>query len=697
MKKTGFIIVTSCILMFSCTRQSQIVKNNSASSVVKDRTTQHIGKNVNQYKSYTPIKKSYTNVTDGETKKNSIVYIPTVNPTFKGTSSKHSYVQVEKSKEKIKISVEKMPLNEFINLVFGKTLKTSYFVDNNVQRRKDLISIKMEKSVNYKEFLNTVYGILARYNISVQDKAGTLFIVPGRTSHQIKVAQFIIGRNIPKYISDDKTIASIIPFYYINASPYKGLIQKLALSRTAQIGVVPGTNSFMITDKASNVREAIKIVNLFDRLTFEHKIIALISLDYLNPTVFADKLKKILPLEGIPVTNALSQPGIIIIPMPEAEAILVVAAKKEWINVVSFWKSKMDTVSALGNQARFFVYYPKNRRAVDLAGVFSQVSEKLTLNTKKPKTKKSRSFSISKKVEVVVDEGRNALVILAPPSEYEQIKNVLNRLDTLPKEVLVQVTIAEITLTNNLQYGIEWYLKHSGKYSGTLQTVGGLGIGASGLNYSIISDTAKFQALLNAYAHKNLVNVISSPRLVVLDNHAATINVGTQVPTVTSESTNNNVQDQGTTSLIRTISYRKTGVILNIMPTINSGGVLTLKLDQEVSEPQVNDTSKIDSPLILDRQISTSVVLRSGTTLLLGGLIKKNNSSTISKVPLLGDIPIIGNIFKTTSKGVTKTELIIEITPYIISNMTEAGEKTKNFESLIKWFKKESLPGYIAQ
>ncbi len=683
-------MVIASLFAVSCTTQTKIARKTDAFQSVPNLQT--------AYKKPKTAPKGAVemNGEKNQTKhKNKIIYAPIVTPSFKHSSYYNpKSVKVVKTNGKLRISVENMPLNEFINLVFGKTLKMSYFIDNNVQRRKDLITIKMEKPESYDKFLETVYGILARYNISAQKKGDTIFIVPGRSAQQqIKVSQFIIGRKIPASIPSSETIAAIIPFYYVKASTYQGLIRKLALSSQAQLGVVPNTNSLTITDKAENIREAVKIINLFDRLTFEHKRAVIVPLEYLNPSAFIKKLKKILPLEGIPISSSLRQPGIIMIPMPEISGVLVVTPKAEWISVVSFWKDKLDTISALGDQPRFFVYYPKNRRASDLAKVFSQISSSVVLTKKGSKVVKTSKSNI----KVIVDEGRNALVILAPPMEYEQVKSVLDSLDTLPKEVLVQVTIAEITLTNSLQYGIEWYLKHTGKYTGILQTVGGLGLGAGGLNYSIVSDTSKFQALLNAFASKDLINVISSPRLVVLDNHAATINVGTQVPTVTSESSSGDLQDNGTTSLLRNITYRNTGVILNMTPTINSGGILTLNIHQEVSEPQVNNTSNIDSPLILNRDITTSVVLKSGSTLLLGGLIKKNNSSTIKKVPLLGDIPIIGNLFKTTSKGTTKTELIIEITPYIISNMEEAQSETKKFESLMKWFKKEKTSGYITQ
>ena len=682
-KRKFFIILSACaFLVSSCSTQTHLLKESTQKRNIKVSASSKAEKG------------NFQMLLSPQTPKaenNKIQYVPVIVPPY-GSSLVYqkSAPKVEKIGGKYKVNVENILLYNFINLVFGKTLNASYYVDPYIKRIMYYVTLKMEKPLGYNNFLDTVTTILSHYNIAVNKKGNMFFIMRGRTAPKTQktyISRFIIGRYIPQSLPDSETVAAIIPFYYVNAKRYEGFIRGLTLSKKAKISILSG-NYMMITDKVSNIREALKIIRLFDREYFEKKNIAIVPLNYIDPKDFVNKLKKLLPYEGLPVASKLGQPGIILIPIPEMQGVIVVSPKKEWINIVQFWKSKLDTIKALGSQPRFFVYYPKNRRAKDLYNVLNQAGR--TLLSTNTKIKSKQKASLESNFKVILDEGRNALIIFAPPSIYEQLKTVLDKLDTLPKEVLVQVTIAEVTLTNNLQYGIEWYLKHSGKYNGVLQTIGGLGLGAGGLNYSLITDTKKFQALLNSYASKNLINILSSPRLVVLDNHDASINVGTQVPVVTSETNTNNIQEQGTTSLLRTIQYRNTGVILNIKPTINSNGILTLTIHQEVSQPQVNNTSKIDSPLILNRDINTTVVLKSGTTLLLGGLIQKNKSKTVNEVPILGDIPILGNLFKTTSKGTTKTELIIEITPYIISNVHEANIQRKNFESLIKWFHEEN-------
>ena len=249
-------------------------------------------------------------------------------------------------------------------------------------------------------------------------------------------------------------------------------------------------------------------------------------------------------------------------------------------------------------------------------------------------------------------------------------------------QVLIEATIAEVTLTDGLQYGIEWYLKNtSGSQTSILQTLGGLGVGSGGLNYSILTDSKKFQLLLNALSQEGMIKILSSPRLTVRDGKSASIIVGTEVPVITSESTTSEIITEGTSGIVRSVQYRRTGVSLTVTPSVHAKGVVTLQISQEVSEAQTNTTSNISSPMILNRSLSTEVSAADGQTIVIGGLIKEKKSETISKVPILGDIPIFGYLFRTKSLSIESTELIVMITPRIIRNTQQIDEMR---ESIIK-------------
>jgi general secretion pathway protein D len=199
---------------------------------------------------------------------------------------------------------------------------------------------------------------------------------------------------------------------------------------------------------------------------------------------------------------------------------------------------------------------------------------------------------------------------------------------------------------------------------------------------SSLVNANKFNMAMNFFAQKNLVNILSSPKIVVMDNQAASINVGTEVPVLNSSTTTTSsiTTDQ---QLSQSVEYRQTGIILNVTPTIHSGDSLMLQISQVVSDAQENDVSAISSPMILTRDISTSVVLNSEQTMMLGGLIRENKSITDTKVPILGDIPFIKHFFSSSNDSINKTELIILIKPTILNSEEESNSITNSFKNLL--------------
>ncbi len=675
MKKLLIIVLISFAL-FGCTAQRSNVFESPKLPVMDIKPTTTIEKIKAQ--------KTVKNRTE-KAAKVKITYVPIAResvPEFERKAIK-SAKTTQSEKKAFKISVENMPIVDFINLVFGKILKYDYYIDKSVNTMRYKVTLNIKRPVTKNEFLGIVLAILKQYSVSVVENDGVYFIKRGIMGEKEIATKYFVGKMIPENILPSEKIGVIVPFYYIKATVYAGILRRLALSKSAFIQVLPKENAIFIVDNAKYIKFALKYIDLFDRPSFTNKLAVLIKFNYISPSDFVKKIESVLPLQGIPIAKSLAEPGIIFRPLDDISSLFVLSPKRKWLGFVYFWKNKLDTVSALGDQPQLFVYYPKNRRASELAKIFTKVEVK-TVKGKKVKKVEGTVFG---NIKFTVDQERNAIVFMCTPTEYEKIKKVLEKLDKLPRQVFVQVTILEVTLTGDLAYGVEWYLKHTGRYNGILQTLGGLGIGANGLTYSVITNTKKFQALINAFARKNLINVLSSPSLIVMDNKQASINVGTQVPVVTSETSSAQIQTQGTTALLRTIEYRNTGVILTIKPTINSNGVVTMDISQTVSEPQTNTTSKIDSPLILTREINTTVDLKSGATLLLGGLIKKSRSITINKVPIFGDIPILGNLFKTTSKGSIKTELIVEVTPYILPDIVSAQRISSAYRKMLKLLK----------
>ncbi|MDD2176777.1 type II secretion system secretin GspD [Acidovorax sp. D2M1] len=273
-------------------------------------------------------------------------------------------------------------------------------------------------------------------------------------------------------------------------------------------------------------------------------------------------------------------------------------------------------------------------------------------------------------VRVVADEKRNALLIRAPRTEYRRIEQALRELDKAPAQVLIEASIVEVSLTGNLQYGVEWFVQNSisggreGQALLNLRESGAIGAKQPGFSYTILNKAGVVRATLNALAEKSQVRLLSSPSVLVLNNHNATIQVGQQQPikSSTSVTTGNLVTES--------ITYKDTGVMLSVTPSVNAGGLITMDISQQVTDVGDADTAT-GQRAFLTRQIQTRVAVRSGEPVVLGGLIRENDTTGRSGVPLLSSLPVLGALFGNTTNNNNRTELLVLLTPRALENDDE--------------------------
>lgn len=297
----------------------------------------------------------------------------------------------------------------------------------------------------------------------------------------------------------------------------------------------------------------------------------------------------------------------------------------------------------------------------------------------------------SSAIKIIADEENNALVVKATKEEYQDIEDAIKRLDISPLQVLLEATIVEVELTGDLEYGTQWFFRNNNVDGNT--GIGRLGngvggadaglLGASAINglggfsYSLVDSGGIVRAVLSALASDDKMQVLSSPSLLVLDNHTASINVGDQVPVRTSESTNTGTSDLVTS----TIQFVETGVTLQVAPRVSQNGNVVMDIYQNIRTANPTTSSAIDSPTIDQREVSTSVSVPSGDTIILGGLIQDLNADGNIGVPGLRNLPILGPLFGTTTKSSERTELLVLITPTAIRNASEAREATQELRN----------------
>ncbi|MGX2039062.1 type II secretion system secretin GspD [Methylocaldum sp. MU1018] len=314
-------------------------------------------------------------------------------------------------------------------------------------------------------------------------------------------------------------------------------------------------------------------------------------------------------------------------------------------------------------------------------------------------------------VRIVADPPNNALIITAKAQEYKEIEAVIKELDIMPLQVLVDATVVEVTLSGNLQYGLQWLFNQGSSAYGLGSTTAGQENGLTtnalttaaaaaaggGFSYALVNSAKDIRIVLNALASENKLNVISSPSLMVLNNQEAQINVGDTVPLATGQSTL--LAGVGTTNqpaITSQFQYVDTGVILHVRPRVNAGGLVTLEITQEVSTPHHITVGNTDTFTISKRAIESAVAVGNGGTIALGGLIRDNHTKDLSGIPFLSKIPWIGPLFGTTTKKLDRTELVVLLTPRVVQQEKDIGAITSEFKrKLTGLFEETGRPGEL--
>jgi general secretion pathway protein D len=319
-------------------------------------------------------------------------------------------------------------------------------------------------------------------------------------------------------------------------------------------------------------------------------------------------------------------------------------------------------------------------------------------------------------VRIIPDEENNLLVVVAPPHEWNIISRILKELDIMPRQVLNEVLVAEVTLTDQLKYGIEFLIGGTPTQTTTTTatgtttqptgvlvatptttttgtapaTVEGVTISspasatftaASGFTFVALDTVNKLKGLINLLAAEGKVNILASPHIMAANNQEARIMIGSDVPILTSQSVP--LISQTTSFQTSTVQYRSTGIILTVKPQINARGLVTLDIAQEVSDVQSTTTGVSGSPTFTVRQAKTSLITGDNQTVVLGGLIREDRTVSQAGIPGLRRMPILGPLFGSESIGKTRTELLVLITPHIITNLEEGARITHDMKEKV--------------
>ena len=607
----------------------------------------------------------------------------------------------------IKLNFQNANLLEVVKVILGDMLNASYVVDPQVQ---GAVTMQTSRALPRSALLPTL-ELLLRMN-------GAAVVADGAVYRIVPLADAPSGVRAPQLGDSSLPLPQgygvrVVPLKYVAAEEIAQILEPFVAGGNNLLRTDTKRNLVILAGSGDDIARLLEIVQVFDVDRMKGMSVAMFTPDFVDAKTLGEELDNLLADKDSGLMAGLVR----FIVIERLNGLMVVTPRPEYLSEVRGWVQRLDRESG-GAGRRLFVYRVHNGKAAEMAEVLNQVFEGeqqsdvpkaqlapgLTPATARTTTPSERppgaepplasapptpgegvAISENARVRVIADEPNNSLLILASAAEYRQILAALKQLDAVPLQVLIEVTIAEVSLTNNLEYGVEWFFKNKvgdQTGSGTLSSgltnfIGNIGTGgtAQGFAYALTKG-GTVNALLNLLDTESNISIISSPSLFVLNNQEARIQVGDEISIKTAEQSSVTVSD--TTALNSTFERRETGVMLAVKPRVNPGGLVIMDVEQEVSNVPQADVGA-DNPRIQQRKIKSSVAVQSGDSVILGGLIRDNRDRSEAGVPGLHKLPVVGGLFGTKSNNSDRTELLVLITPRAIADRNSALQVTEEF------------------
>lgn len=615
----------------------------------------------------------------------------------------------------VSLSFERASIREVVKVVLGDILQTNYTVEPGVDGE---VTINTSQPIPKSDLIPTLESLLQVHGaVLYKDQQSGAYRVANRTA--VKGRGFVpeTGKKLPIGYG-----IKIVPLKYIPAAEMQKILQPLA-NPDAFVRVDTNRNLLVLAGTGSELDNLLKTIDTFDVDVLQGMSVGLYQIHNVEADVVAKNLDALFGESG----NSPMAGMVKIMPIEHLNSLMIISASPDYLKDMKDWVDRFDKVRATEGQ-QLYVYHVQHGQAEHLAEMLTQVfsgkqstkSKSKSGNNVSSLAPNAKAATVSKDgtevsatapaaqktilggegggmsitpdedTRIVANKENNSLMIMANARAYEQITAALKRIDIPPMQVLVEATIMEVSLSENLEYGLQWYFKNTVNRnilgSNVAAGGGGLDLDAApglspkfpGFSYSLTDAAGQIMSVLNMLARDSRLKVISSPSVLVLDNQSAEIRVGDQQPVFSeSSSTGGSVENRVVT---QSIQYKDTGVSLKVTPRVNANGMVTMDLVQEVT-----DVGEIDQATgnrsFLQRNIKSNIAVKSGETVVLGGLIKDNTTHSKSGLPGAYKLPVVGNLFGGTTKQKSRTELLVLITPTAIQNQKDlykSGEELRN-------------------
>jgi len=602
--------------------------------------------------------------------------------------------------DKHSLNLEQIELRGVFEII-ADALGISVVIDSSIAE-KVTVRTAPDKSLTQNDLWALLQLLLAENNVTMEKKGNTYHLKKEKKS----LPDAIGSKKDQLANANASEVLQVTPLRYITVDSALTALKPM-VEPEGRLLVISNLNVLGIVTSPEKLNKINKLLALLDADPFVHRGIRLFRLQNAKSSEAKTDLDKILQaVEG-------KMPAFEIIALDRINSLLVISPPQRGFDEVARWIEIVDERNEAGGE-QIFIYRVRNLKATTLATTLKDVFRtdgKETPKTtpkdpnkpdeKQPEQPKPVEQSplnqannpqntaiaaANLKINIIADEETNTLLIRSTPRDYRHLLTTIALLDNLPKEVMINVVVAEVELTEGNQFGIDWYsLFNKGtkgfigsefKIPGNAGVTNGLPTRSdNGLVVSYI--TGSITGVLNALNTEGRVELLSRPSLLVKNNQEATINVGSDEPTITRiNQTQTGVSTGVTTS--NEVQYRKTGIILKVKPQINDDGIVNMIVKQEVSALGAERTAE-KLPSFKQRVIDTSLVVRDGTAVIMGGLIQTSNNNSNEGIPLLKDVPVLGKLFQSQNSTRTRTELVVIIVPQIIYPDADNREYVRQF------------------
>lgn len=568
-----------------------------------------------------------------------------------------------RSARRYELNFQEAEIKGVVDAILGDILKLDYVVDPAVQGR---LTLRTGSAVSRDALLSALETALATVAVAMVSEGSVLRVMPMELAPQR-------ARGAHRF---DSTAAAV-PGYAVEIIPLR-FVAATEMQRVLDAFVPKGTvlqaddehGHLVIAGTRPDRAAVLRTVQGFDVDWLEGMNFALYRLESVSPEQLVEEMRQVFQ----PPMNVIGA-RVRLVPLPRVRSVLGIARARSDLELVESWVRRLD--AGVSGGRRLWVYSVQHGVAKELVASLREVLSGMATTSEQetPAGDVGATRAVLGQVStgnpsanlVAVAES-NSILFYGREDEFRLIKEALREIDVFPRQVMIEAILAEVTLNDNLRYGVQW-LFDSGENSVTLSAsdVGSVAAQFPGFSY-VYSGRADARLVLNALQSKTDVRVLSAPKLAVVNNQKASLQVGDQVPVITQ--TSRSAEAPGA-PVINSIQMRDTGVILEVTPRVNDNGNVTLGVVQEVSDVAQTTSSGIDSPTIQRRRIQTTVSTRDGYTVALGGLIRENGSRGNSGIPVLKDLPVIGNAFRNNTSEARRTELIVLLVPHVMRNQEE--------------------------